>query len=302
MADKKNELAVQGITSYLNTPIVRENIEGVVGKEALQGFISDIVACVQNNNTLSVCTNKSILNGALIAKSINLPLTPQLGYAWLVPFKNKKQVKTEDGRTENRWVDEAQFQMGYKGYVQLALRSGQYRKLIATDVRKGEVCEYDPFNDCYLMKSVEFEKRTAKDGKGNYIIPVVGYYAKFELVNGFIKEMFMSHEDMVEYAKKYSKAHRSDLEKHTSYSFWTTRFEDMAKKTMLRQLLGKWGLLTAELEKAYTCDMAVIDDDGNPEYVDNQPDDIEPTVNPMADIIDGDFREINDQPIPDAFQ
>lgn len=296
MADKKNEVAVQGITSYLNAPAIRENIEGVVGKEALQGFISDIVACVQNNNMLSACTHKSILNGALIAKSINLPLTPQLGYAWLVPFKNKKEV---DGRKV--YVDEAQFQMGYKGYVQLALRSGQYRKLLASDVRKGEVCEYDPFNDCYLMKAIDFEKRTSKDGKGHYIIPVIGYYAKFELLNGFIKELYVSHEDMVDYAKKYSKAYRSDLEKHTSYSFWTTKFEDMAKKTMLRQLLGKWGLLTAELEKAYTCDMAVIDDDGNPEYVDNQPDDTEPTVNPMADIIDGDFREINDQPMPDVF-
>lgn len=301
MAENKNELAVQGITSFLNTPKIRDNIEGVVGKEHLQGFISDIVACVQNNGSLSACTNKSILNGALVAKSINLPLTPQLGYAWLVPFKNKKQFKTEDGRTENRWVDEAQFQMGYKGYVQLALRSGQYRKLLASDVRKGEVCEYDPFNDSYRMDPIEFEKRTAKDGKGNYLVPVIGYYAKFELINGFVKEMYISHEDMVDYAKRYSKAHRSDLEKHTSYSFWTTRFEDMAKKTMLRQLLGKWGLLTPELEKAYTCDMAVIDDEGNPEYVDNQPDDTEPTVNPMADYIDGDFREIDGQPMPDCF-
>ena len=296
MAENKNSVAVRGITEYLNMPAVRDNIEGVVGKEHLQGFISDIVACVQNNNQLSVCSHKSILNGALIAKSINLPLTPQLGYAWLVPFKNKKEI---DGKMV--YVDEAQFQMGYKGYVQLALRSGQYRKLLASDVRKGEVCEYDPFNDSYRMEPIEFEKRTAKDGKGNYIIPVIGYYAKFELINGFIKELYISHQDMVEYAKKYSKAHRSDLEKHTSYSFWTTRFEDMAKKTMLRQLLGKWGLLTPELEKAYTCDMAVIDDEGNPEYVDNQPDDSEPALDPMADVIDGDFKEINDMPMPEAF-
>lgn len=187
----------------------------------------------------------------------------------------------------NQWVSD-------KGYVQLALRSGRYKKLLSSDVRKGEVVDYDPFNDTYILKPFDFEKRLEKDTKGNYLIPVIGYYAKFELDNGFIKEMFMSSADMADYAKKYSKAYRNDMDKHTSYSFWTTKYEDMAKKTMIRQLLGKWGLLTPELQKAYTCDMAVIDEDGNPEYVDNQPDISEPVVNPMSDIIDGDYKDITD--------
>lgn len=302
MAEERNEVAVQGIAGFLARPEIHSNIESVVGKESATQFISDVVSCVQNNNTLSACTNKSILSGALLAKAISLPLTPQLGYAYLVPFNNKKDVRLEDGRTEKRWVKEAQFQMGYKGYIQLALRSGRYRKLFATDVRKGEVVNFNPFEDIFELSPVSFEKRTAKDEKGNYMVPVIGYYAKFELMNGFVKEMYMPHEDMLEYAKKYSKAYREDIQKHTSYSFWTTKFEDMAKKTMLRQLLGKWGLLTPEMEKAYTCDMAVIDEDGNPQYVDNQPDDSEPTVNPMADVIDGDFREIDEQPMPECFK
>lgn len=293
---EKNEVAVQGIAGFLATPAIKENIESVVGKEHATQFISDVVSCVQNNNTLAVCTNKSILSGALLAKAINLPLTPQLGYAYLVPFDNKKQI---DGQT--KWVKEAQFQMGYKGYVQLALRSGRYKKLFATDVRKGEVVNFNPFEDTFELSPVEFEKRTAKDDKGNFIVPVIGYYAKFELMNGFVKELYMTHEDMLEYAKKYSKAYRSDMQKRTSYSFWTTKFEDMAKKTMLRQLLGKWGLLTPEMEKAYTCDMAVIDEDGNPQYVDNQPDDTEPAENPMADVIEADYKEIDEQPMPDNF-
>lgn len=296
MAEQKNEVAVQGIAGFLATPAIKENIEGVVGKEHATQFISDVVACVQNNTTLSTCTNKSILSGALLAKAISLPLTPQLGYAYLVPFNNKKQI---DGQT--RWVKEAQFQMGYKGYIQLALRSGRYKKLFATDVRKGEVVNFNPFEDVFELQPVPFDKRTAKDDKGKYVVPVIGYYAKFELMNGFVKELYMTHEDMLEYAKKYSKAYREDTQKHTSYSFWTTKFEDMAKKTMLRQLLGKWGLLTPELEKAYTCDMAVIDENGNPQYVDNQPDDTEPALDPMADIIDGDFREIDEMPMPDIF-
>lgn len=297
MADEKKELAVQGIASFLATPKIKENIEGVVGKEHATQFISDVVSCVQNNNALSACTNKSILSGALLAKAISLPLTPQLGYAYLVPFDNKKQI---DGQT--KWVKEAQFQMGYKGYIQLALRSGRCKKLFATDVRKGEVVNFNPFEDVFELQPVPFEKRTAKNDKGEYIVPVIGYYAKFELMDGFVKELYMTHEDMLEYAKKYSKAYRSDIQKHTAYSFWTTKFEDMAKKTMLRQLLGKWGLLTPEMEKAYTCDMAVIDEDGNPQYIDNQPDDTEPALDPMADIVDGHFEEIDNMPMPDNFQ
>lgn len=299
-----NELAQQkkqGIAQFLASQKVHENVEMVVGKENVNGFVSDIVACVQNNEMLSKCTNQSILSGALLAKAISLPLTPQLGYAYLVPFKNKKNLEV-DGKKQTVYVDEAQFQMGYKGYLQLALRSGNYQKLLATDIRKGEVTDYNPFEDTFTLNPVDFEKRMAKEN-GNYIIPIIGYYAKFVLNNGFTKELYMTREDMLEYANKYSKAYRNDQKNHTSYSFWTTKFDEMAKKTMLRQILGKWGLLTPELQKAYACDMAVIDEDGNPNYVDNQPDDVEPVENPMGDVIDdGEFREIEDMPMPDSFK
>ena len=289
-----NEVAVKqdegkkSIVAYLTSPAVRENITSVLGKDHVDSFVSDVVACVQNTPALGKCTNTSIFTAALLSKSINLPLTPQLGYAYLVPYDNKKQV---DGHTE--WVKEATFQMGWKGYVQLALRSQNYRKLIATDVRKGEINGYNPFDDKYEIQPLDFEKRNAKDDKGNYIIPIIGYYAKMEMTNGFVKEMYMSHEDMLAFATKYSKSYRNDKDKHTSYSFWTIKFEDMAKKTMLRQLLGKWGLLTAELEAAYTHDMATIDMDGNIDYVDNKPDDPEPVVNPFKnEVIDAEAVEI----------
>ena len=284
-----NEIAVKdkGITSYLSIPEVRESIVNVLGKDHVDSFVSDVVACVQNNKTLAECTNKSIFSAALLSKSINLPLTPQLGYAYLVPFDNKHQV---NGKTE--YIKEAVFQMGWKGYVQLALRSNNFKKLIATDVRKGEINGYNPFDDKYEITPIEFEKRMAKDDKGHYLVPIIGYYAKLEMVNGFIKEMYMSHEDMLEYAKKYSKGYRYDLNKHTSFSFWTTKFEDMAKKTMLRQLLGKYGLLTVELERAYTHDMAIERDDGTLDYIDNKPDDPEPVVNPFKDVEDAEVVEI----------
>lgn len=289
----KNEVAQKSIADYLAIPAVKEQIDNVLGADNSASFVSDVVACVQNNAQIAQCTNASIFSGALVARTLNLSLSPTLGYAYLVPF----DVRRKDGTYDKV----AQYQMGYKGYVQLALRSGNYFKLVATDVRKGEVVNYDPFEDTYTLAPVEFEKRIAKDNKGNYIVPIIGYYAKFKLNNGFTKELFMSHEDMLAYAKKYSKAYRSDLDKHTSYSFWTSRFEDMAKKTMLRQLLSKWGLLTSELQRAYECDMAVMDENGNPEYLDNQPDDVRESDNPISyeelakdiEAMDAPFREVD---------
>lgn len=302
MAEQKNEVVEQKkkdlyITDYLTLPAVKEQIVNVLGDKEATAFVSDVVACVQNNPGLSKCTNVSIFSGALIAKTIGLPLTPTLGYAYLVPFDNKKK--------DGSYVKEAQFQVGYKGFVQLALRSGQYKKLIATDVRKGEVVKYDPFNDVFELEPLPFEKRIAKDNKGQYTVPVVGYYAKMELMNGFVKEFFMTLEDMIAYAKKYSKAYRSDIEKHYSYSFWTTKFDDMAKKTMLRQLLSKWGLLTPELQKAYESDMAVVGENGELTYVDNMPDDQRETVNPMGETADVVVEAVDVTPdieIPENFK
>lgn len=294
-----NEVAVkgQGIASYLASPAVKESITNVLGEKHVDAFVADVVACVQNNETLASCTNKSIFAAALFTRSINLSLAPQLGYCYLVPYDNKKII---DGKT--KYIKEAVFQMGWKGYVQLALRSGQYRKIIATDVRKGEVLDYNPFDDKYAIQPLAFEKRLAKTENGNYLIPVVGYYAKMELTNGFVKEAFMSHEDMLTHARTYSKAYRKDLDKHTTYSFWTTKFEDMAKKTMLRQLLGKWGLLTPDLEKAYAYDMAIENEDGTLDYIDNKPDDTEPVINPFSkeDVIDVEAKELSEDALQEA--
>lgn len=196
-----------------------------------------------------------------------------------------------------------------KGYVNLALRSGKYKKLIATDVRKGEITEYNPFENEYKKELIPFEKRNAKDAKGEWIVPVVGYYAMFELTDGFKQELYISKEDMLNHADKYSKAYRSDKEKGYSNSFWTSDFDAMAKKTMLRQLLGKWGLLTPELQKAYTSDMAVIDEDGNPEYIDNQSDDRREVNDPSEQfvkkdekVIDAEYRDVSELPTPEAFR
>ena len=302
--------AKEGIATYLGKEAIRKNISGIIGDANYNGFVSDIVSCVQTNPALAECTNTSILNGALTAKAINLPLNSSMGYAYLVPYNNKKKITDKDGKKHEEWVKEAQFTMGYKGFVQLAVRSGKYKKIIATDVRKGEILEYDPFNNEYKKSAIEFEKRNAKDSKGNWLVPIVGYYAMFELVDGFKTELYISKEDMEVHANRYSKAYRSDKEKGWDNSFWTSDFDDMAKKTMIRQLLSKWGLLTPELQKAYVSDMAVINDDGTPEYVDNQPDDARDVKDPSQkyvykeaeEPIDAEYREIDEAPMPEAFK
>ena len=295
-----NEVVVKekGITSYLATPEVRESIINAIGKDHADAFVSDVVACVQNNENLAKCTNKSIFAAALVSRTVNLPLTPQLGYAYLVPYDNKKN---ENGKTI--YIKEAVFQMGWKGYIQLALRSGNFRKIIVTDVRKGEINGFNPFDDEYNIIPVEFEKRTARDDKGNFLVPIVGYYTKIVMTSGFVKEMYMSYDDMLTYAKRYSKAYRNDLNKHTTYSFWTTSFDDMAKKTMLRQILGKYGLITVELQTAYMHDMAIENEDGSLDYIDNKPDDTEPVVNPFnkkEEIVDGEAVELSEEALNEA--
>lgn len=251
-----NEVAVKKqdpIASYLLNEAVKKNIENVVGKKDAQQFISAVISTVQTTPALAECTNKSIFNAALIGHSLNLPHSPQLGYYYLVPFKNNKTRSVE-----------AQFQMGYRGYIQLALRTGEYRKIHVTDIREGELKSYDPIMDEYEFEAVkDYEKRKK--------LPVVGYYAFFIYLNGGKKELYWSKEKMEAHAKKYSATYRG---KYPESSMWSKDFDAMAYKTMIRQLISKWGLTSPNstaLVSAFEHDMAVIDESGQPIYVDNMP-------------------------------
>ena len=243
-----------GITGYLSNDRVREQIVNVVGDKNATRFISSVVSAVQTNKALQACTNQSIFSAALLGESLQLTPSPQLGQYYMVPYENTKLR-----------INEAQFQIGYKGYIQLAIRSGQYRKIVVSDVRQGEVGFYNPITEEFGMDPVlDMKKRQA--------LPVIGYYGMFELTNGFRKELYWPREQMEEHAKTYSKGYASDLRKHTSYTFWTKNFDAMAKKTLIRQLISKWGIMSVEMQKAYEADMGVLDEDGTVRYVDNEPD------------------------------
>lgn len=249
-----------GFTSFMTSGVVQKKVNDILGDEKRGArFISSIVSAVSNNPALKGCENTSILSGALLGESLNLSPSPQLGNYYLVPFK----VKRKDDNGKDVYVDVAQFQLGYKGYIQLAIRSGQYKKLNVLAIKEGELIKYDPLNEEIEVELIDDEEKREKT-------KTIGYYAMFEYNNGFRKTMYWSKKKMEKHALQYSKGYA----KKSGYTFWEKDFDSMAYKTMLRQLISKWGIMSVDMQTAYESDMAYIKDDGSKEYVDNQDDTI----------------------------
>lgn len=260
-----------GISAYLTADAVRDRINQVVGGKDGQRFISAVVSATQVNPVLQECSNSSILSAALLGESLKLSPSPQLGQYYLVPYDDSKQGKV------------AQFQLGYKGYIQLAIRSGQYKKLNVLAIKEGELVKFDPLNE-------EIEVNLITDEEQREAAATIGYYAMFEYTNGFRKALYWSKKKMEAHALKYSKGYAADKRKGTAWTFWSKDFDGMAYKTMLRQLISKWGIMSVDMQQAIDADMAVINTDGTKNYVDNDPDVIETeavaveTVEPVQDV------------------
>jgi recombination protein RecT len=163
-----------------------------------------------------------------------------------VPYNDKDKGKV------------AQFQLGYKGYIQLAIRSGQYKKLNVIAVKKGELEYFDPLNEDIKIKLMvdKWDEREKAE--------TIGYYAMFELVNGFRKAIYWSKSQMEAHALKYSAGYKAKK----GYTFWEKNFDGMAYKTMLRQLISKWGIMSIEMQTAFNSDMTIESEDGTRSYVD----------------------------------
>ena len=237
-----------GMAAYLTQDAVKNQINEVVGGKNGQRFISAVVSAVNNNPALQECTNQSILSAALLGEALKLSPSPQLGQYYMVPYDDKEKGKV------------AQFQLGYKGYIQLAIRSGQYKKLNVLAIKEGELIRFDPLNE-------EIEVTLIEDEEQREAAPTIGYYAMFEYVNGFRKALYWSKKKMEAHALKYSKGYASDKRKGTAWTFWSRDFDGMAYKTMLRQLISKWGIMSIDMATAMDSDMAVIHEDGTKDYV-----------------------------------
>lgn len=264
-----------GLTAYLTQDAVKDQINSIVGGKDGTRFVTAIVSAVNANPALQECTNPSILSAALLGHSLKLSPSPQLGQYYMVPFNdNKKGAKV------------AQFQLGYKGYIQLALRSGQYKKLNVLAIKEGELIRFDPLNEEIEVNLIENEVAREK-------APTIGYYAMFEYTNGFRKAMYWSREKMESHAEKYSQGYKAKK----GFTFWEKDFDAMAYKTMLRQLISKWGVMSIEMQSALDSDMAVINEDGTKTYVEND-DDI--VAESEAKVVEDPKEKKQDKPADDA--
>lgn len=251
----------QSFSTFLTAPNIKARINEVVGKNA-QSFMTSIVSAVSANPTLQECEPASILSAAFLGEGLKLSPSPQLGQYYMVPYDNKKAG-----------VKQAQFQLGYKGYIQLAIRSGYYRKINVIAIKDGELIRFDPLNEDIEVNLIDdYEEREARE--------TVGYYAMFEYTSGFRKAIYWPKSKMLCHADRFSKAFSKDKYKELlagqipekdmwKYSsFWYKDFDAMAYKTMLRQLISKWGIMSVDLQKAYEADEALIKEDGTAEYID----------------------------------
>jgi len=214
------------VKQLMTQDLFKNKFEEVLGARAPQ-FIASMVNMVGNDRNLQDCNSVSVISSCLVAATLDLPIDKNLGYAWIVPYKDKG-------------VKKAQFQMGYRGYVQLALRSGQYKSINVIDVHEGELVEWNPLTEELV---IDFNKRISNK--------VIGYAAYFELLNGFKKSEYWDMNRITMHKNKFSK---SDFG-------WKNDFDAMARKTVLRSLLSHWGILSIQMQNAVSNDMASTDMD-----------------------------------------
>lgn len=275
----KGEKKQPSFSVFLTQDAIKKKINEVIGGKGGQRFMTAILSAVTNSPALQECESMSILNCAFLGEALNLSPSPQLGQYYMVPYKKKD-------RNGNVLAVIAQFQLGYKGYIQLAIRSGYYKKINVIAIKEGELKHFDPLNEVIEVEIIQ-DEREREQAK------TIGYYAMFEYLNGFQKAMYWSYEKMQSHADQYSQAYSAEAhqriingeipkENMWKYSsFWYKDFDMMAHKTMLRQLISKWGVMSTELQMAMENDMAAIRDDGTPEYVDNDTTPIEPAQAPV---------------------
>lgn len=224
------------IKALVSSDQVKSRFQEILGKKSA-GFLSSVVSAVNANQQLKDADPTSVIAAAAVAASLDLPVNPSLGMAHIVPYKGA-----------------AQFQVGWKGFVQLALRTGQYRTINATEVYDGQLVNHNPFTG-------EMEFRVEKDSE-----KVVGYLLYFKLLNGYEKYFYMTHEEVMAHGKRYSASFKK------GFGVWAENFDAMALKTVVKLGLSKYGVLSIEMQKALEVDQAEVTDNGV-RYVDGVTDD-----------------------------
>lgn len=243
MAEQSTAIApLRAFNNFLANPRTQDYLNTVLA-EKKASFVNNLTALVSNNASLQVCKPDTLMFASLKATALDLPLDPNLGFAYVLPYNDKKNGVTV-----------AQFQMGYKGFVQLALRSGQFKTLNATEVREGELIDED-----FVTGELTFQKAENRE-----TLPVIGYVAYFKLLNGFEKYLYMTSAEMKAHALRYSQTYKK------GYGLWADAdmFDSMAKKTVLKLLISKYAPLSVEMRDAIKADQSVMQKPDEYEYVD----------------------------------
>lgn len=249
---------------FFNSPAVKQKFSEVLDGNGQQ-FVASLLSIVTNNNLLAKATNESIMTAAMKAATLKLPIEPSLGMAYIVPYnRNEKQGNT--------WVkiNEAQFQMGYKGFIQLAQRSGQIRNINCDIVYKEEFLRYDK-----VYGTLHLKEEQVDSGE------VEGYFASLELINGFQKMIFWKKEKVIAHAQKYSKTYDKQIGDFKPGTPWKTEFDAMAQKTLIKELLSKYAPLSIELQEAIMAD----NEDSNVNEVKRAKDVTPPESDNLSDLL-----------------
>ena len=228
-------LTVKSLLSQQNVKVKFEEIL----RDRANAFTANLAVMVNNNAALSKCDPMSVISAAVVAASLDLPIDPNLGFAHIVPYGEK-----------------AQFQIGFKGFIQLAMRSGQYSRIGVTEIYEGQLLDENPLTGEYTF-----------DFKAKKSETIIGWAAYFKTVNGFEKTLYWPVEKIKKHGLRFSQTYKK------GFGLWKDDFDSMASKTVLKALLSKWGILSTEMQNAVKFDQGVVKtvEDQQPEYLDNDP-------------------------------
>ena len=234
---KPQPTGIQKVSAFLNSDSVKKKFAELLGKKS-QGFVASVLAVCNSNDLLKNATTESIYSSALMAATLDLPINANLGFAYIIPYKGREATL-------------AQFQVGYKGFIQLAQRSGQFQTIACTAIYEGQIVSENP------LTGYEFDFKIKSD-------KVIGYAAFIKLLNGFEKTIYWPKEKVEKHAKRFSQSYKG------GFGIWKDDFDSMALKTVIKDILSKWSPLSIEMQRAIITDQAVLDENQNPTYTDNE--------------------------------
>ena len=242
----------KSVKALLKMPAIDQKFEDILGDKK-SAFFSSLLQIVSSNARVAQCDGLTVINAAATAAILDLPINQNFGYAWIIPYNVNEKIKDEKtGRDIWKKTLKAQFQMGYKGYVQLALRTNQYHKINCVPVYKTQFKSYNP-----MTEFLDADFTQPEEGE------VVGYVAYFRLIGGFEKLVYWNVDKVRKHAQRYSKSYGKKT------SNWQDDFDSMGLKTVLKSALSKWGLLSVDLQTAILADQSIQPEQGKYQYIDN---------------------------------